>query len=106
VKIAHRAALLLALLASPLLANDVCTWTESWDNTPDEATDQVVIESGDLTWDASLPDTVASWDQRNTYSNTVTFDTNDWNGFATPPNVIGSGTIFLLSPGGSVLEFR
>ena len=34
------------------------------------------------------------------------YSTNDWNGFALPPNVSDSGTIFLLSPGGSVLEFR
>lgn len=50
-----------------------CTYTgSSWDVTPSSAEDEIVIESGTLTWDASLPQTVAGWTQS---AGTITFDT-------------------------------
>ena len=49
-----------------------CTYTGSWDATPTSAEDEIVIESGTLTWDATLPQTVASWTQN---GGTVTFKT-------------------------------
>ena len=56
-------------------ASETCTWSGSWDNTPDEAGDHIVIRSGDLTWNSSLPSNVASWVQENGYTDTVTFET-------------------------------
>ena len=52
-----------------------CTWTGAWDTTPSAAEDEIVIESGDLTWSSTLPATVASWTQGSGYTGTVTFDT-------------------------------
>ncbi len=57
-------------------ANDICTWTGSWDNLPDEATDVIVVAGGaDLTWSNAHPDTVATWTQLSTFTNVVTFET-------------------------------
>ena len=52
-----------------------CTWTGAWDTTPSAAEDEIVIESGDLTWSSSMPAKVASWTQGSSYTGTVTFDT-------------------------------
>ncbi len=53
-----------------------CTWTGSWDTTPSGASDVIVVSSGGaMTWDASLPATVASWTQDATYAGTVTVAT-------------------------------
>lgn len=55
---------------------DTCTWTGSWNTTPSGASDVIVVSSGgNLTWDATLPATVASWTQDATYAGTVTVAT-------------------------------
>jgi hypothetical protein len=76
-RLALAAVLTLCFLGTPLWGNETCTWTGSWDSTPDEATDDIIIDSGDLTWDDSLPPNVASWLQGPAYTNTVTFDNTD-----------------------------
>ncbi len=69
--------IMLAALAGVMNAKAAsCTWTGAWDNTPSSADDVIIIRSGmNLSWSASLPATVASWTQENTYTNTVTVET-------------------------------
>ncbi len=50
------------------------TWNNAWDVTPVTG-DDVIIEAGDLTWDASLPSNIASFVQSASYTDTVTFAT-------------------------------
>lgn len=69
----------LALVAVALFAASskgaTCTYTDgSWDVTPAEG-DDIVIVSSNLTWDSSLPMKVGSWTQGAGYAGTVTFDT-------------------------------
>lgn len=63
------AAMLIGVVA--VRAQETRTYDGNWDVAP-EAGDHIVIESGTLTWDASLPDTVGDWTQS---GGTVTFDT-------------------------------
>ena len=47
-----------------------CTFNDGWDVEPSGADDEIVIASGALTWDDTLPAKVASWSQT---GGTVTF---------------------------------
>jgi len=71
-----------------------CTWNDGWDATPVSG-DHIVIASGDLTWDASLPDAVGSWSQPATYDGTVTFDTR-FPGQGDPQKLTITGTAEVL----------
>ena len=66
------AATYVAVVGLAFTASAECTYTGSWDVAPTSAEDEIVIESGTLTWDAALPQTVASWTQN---GGTVTFKT-------------------------------
>ena len=98
------------LLASPSLANQVCTWSNGWDNVPDEATDQVVLLAGDLNYGAGLNDTVASWTHLPGYTGTVTVDTRfpGQGGFSTltisGDCIVSNGTITHAANTGSNIE--
>ena len=68
-----RSLLLGAAVAAGSLWGATCTFTDgAWDLTPSGETDDIVIASGALTWDAALPAKVASWTQT---GGTVTFQT-------------------------------
>ncbi len=59
----------------PAAVAATCTYSGGqWDRSPAEG-DDIVIDSGDLVWNSSLPMTVGSWTQNESYENTVTFDT-------------------------------
>ena len=61
---------------STLLAGNTCIWSGSWDTTPVNTDDVIVVSSGgNLTWSNSFPWTVASWTQAETYAGTVTITT-------------------------------
>ena len=64
-------AVALALLAG-VSFGATCTYNGAWDTAPTGEADEVVVQSGDLTWNTSLPAKVASWTQTD---GTVTFDT-------------------------------
>lgn len=52
------------VVATGSLWGATCTFTDgAWDTTPSSAEDEIVIDSGDLTWGATLPPKVASWTQ-------------------------------------------
>ena len=52
------------------------TWTGSWDSQPSATSDDIVINSGgSLTWSNTYPNTVNSWNQISTYTNTATITT-------------------------------
>ncbi len=70
--VALMAVLALGLAAGVAQANTTRTWTGSWDPGAPQTGDDIVIESGDLTWNDTLPDTVGNWTQN---GGTVTFDT-------------------------------
>ena len=63
------AAVALALLAGVSFGAK-CTYNGAWDTAPTGETDEIVIQSGELTWGTSLPAKVASWTQT---GGTVTF---------------------------------
>ena len=65
------AAVALALLAG-VSFGATCTYNGAWDTAPTGEADEIVIQSGELTWGTSLPAKVASWSQT---GGTVTFDT-------------------------------
>ena len=68
-----RSLLLGAAVAAGSLWGATCTFTDgAWDVAPSGETDDIVIASGALTWDAALPAKVASWTQT---GGTVTFQT-------------------------------
>ena len=62
-------AVALALLAG-VSFGATCTYNGAWDTAPTGEADEVVVQSGDLTWNTSLPAKVASWTQT---GGTVTF---------------------------------
>lgn len=63
-----------------------CTFNGDWDVEPSGASDEIVIASGSLTWDDTLPPTVASWSQT---GGTVTFK----KAFDAPLEVTGAVTL-------------
>jgi len=68
--------LLAASFAPRAEAGNTCTWTGTWDTTPANTDDVIVVSSGgNLTWGSSLPATVASWSQEASYAGTVTVAT-------------------------------
>ena len=62
-------AVALALLAG-VSFGATCTYNGAWDTAPTGEADEIVIQSGELTWGTSLPAQVASWTQM---GGTVTF---------------------------------
>ena len=71
--------LLVGLLPLPL-QGETAIWSNGWSGgdgpagIPD-ANDDVLLLSGNLTWDTALPKTVGSWNQHAAYGDTVTFHT-------------------------------
>ena len=63
-----------------------CTFDGGWDVEPSGASDEIVIASGSLTWDDTLPAKVASWSQT---GGTVTFK----KAFDAPLEVTGAVTL-------------
>ena len=76
------------------LAGNVCTWTGSWSPLTPVAGDDIVIQSGNLTWGSPLPAIVASWSNASG-AGTVTFQTvfgtNGFTNFTVNGNVTLSG---------------
>lgn len=67
--------------------SETVTWNDGWDIIP-TAGDDVVIASGDLTWDSSAwPTSLNSWTQGSDYAGTTTFDTTYSSGISISNNV-------------------
>ena len=85
----------LSLLLFTFSANAAtCTWSGVWDTTPTEATDDIVITGGDLTWASTLPQTVASWTQT---GGTVTFKTGRADDANTVGELVGDARLFKVT---------
>lgn len=83
---------LAAILLSVSASAATCTYTDGdWDLAPAE-NDDIVISSGDLTWDETLPLKVGSWTQAESYNGTVTFDTGLETFFVTGDVSLSGGT--------------